>query len=315
MVRYVLVRMGQLVVTLFIASVAVFFIIENAPGNPAQFQVGINATPAQVAVEAHKLGLYGSLPHRYLIWLTQALHLNLGVSFSNGLPVTSTIVTAFGYTFRLAVFAILLGLLFGIPLGMIAALRRGHKLDSLISAGAATGLSVPVFASGTLFILVFSVHLKVLPSAGGGLPGQTFVSAVRYTLMPALTLAIPFAAVLIRYIRMELGEVMGQPYILTARSLGLSAHSVVWCGWRNALIPTITVMGIQAARLLAGAMITETVFSYPGIGYLTLQSIQDSDYPVVEGVLLLAAVVFLLVMFAVDILVGVVDPRVRVGRR
>lgn len=315
MIRYAFVRIGQLVVTLFLASVAAFLVIENAPGDPARFQVGLSATPAEVAVEAHKLGLDASLPHRYAIWLSQAAHLNFGISFATGLPVLSTISTAFGYTLRLAVLAVVLGLVLGIPLGLLAALRRGGKLDALISAWAAAGLSIPSFALGTLLILVVSVHLKLMPSAGGGQPGQSLGSALRYTLMPALTLAIPFAAVLVRYIRMELGEVMGQPYILTARSLGLKARTVVWSGWRNAMIPTITVMGIQVGRLLAGAIITETVFSYPGLGYLTIQSIQDSNYPVVEGVLLIAAAVFLLVMFAVDIGVALLDPRIRLGRR
>ncbi|MDA8292095.1 MAG: ABC transporter permease [Actinomycetota bacterium] len=310
--RFALVRTGQLLVTLFLASVAVFLVIEHAPGDPAQVQLGLSATPAEIAVERRKLGLDASVMHRYVVWLGQALHLDLGRSFATGLPVTRTIVTAFGYTLRLDVLAIVLGIALGLPLGIAAALRRGSRLDAGISAFAALGLSVPVFAMGTLLILVFAVHFKVMPAAGAGVPGQSVLSSLRYLVLPAATLAIPFAAVLARYLRVELGEAMEQPYVLTARSLGLRRRTVVVNAWRNAMIPTITVMGIQVGRLLAGAIITETVFSYPGIGYLTVQSIQSLDYPVVEGVLLLGAAVFLLVMFVVDVVIGFASPRMRI---
>lgn len=313
MTRYVFTRLGQFVVTLFIASVVVFLVIQHAPGNPATFQLGLNATPAEIANETRKLGLNTPMPHRYWIWLTQALHLNLGVSFTTGLPVTTTIGSAFGNTLRLTVLAVLLGLVFGIALGMVAGLCRGTKVDSVISAWAAVGMSIPNFAVGTILILVFSVHLKLMPAAGAGTAGQSFGEALKYTLMPAITLAIPFSAVAIRYIRMELGDAMGRPFVLTARSLGLRRRTVVYNGWRNALIPTITVLGIQVAQLLSGAVITETVFGYPGLGYLTIQSIQDLDYPVVEGVLLLASAIFLVFMLVVDLTVAVADPRVRLG--
>lgn len=313
--RFALVRSGQLLLTLLLASIAVFLVIQHAPGDPAQVQLGLTATPAQIAVERQKLGLDASILHRYLIWATQVLHLNLGKSFTTGLPVTSTVVTAFGYTLRLDVVAIVLGLVLGLPLGLVAALRRGSWADTAISAFAALGLSVPVFALGTLLVLVFAVHFRVMPAAGAGVPGQSLLSALHFLWLPAATLAIPFAAVLARYVRIELGEAMGEPYVLTARSLGLPRRTVIANAWRNAVIPTITVMGIQVGRLLAGALITETVFSYPGIGYLTVQSIQSLDYPVVEGVLLLGAAVFLLVMFVVDLVVGLANPRLRLQVR
>lgn len=315
MTRYVFGRLGQFIVTLFIASIADFLIITHAPGNPAQFQLGLNATPAEIANEARKLGLNTSLPHRYLIWLWHAVHLNFGVSFTTGLPVTTTIAQAFGNTLRLTVLAVLIGLVLGIVLGVIAGLCRGTKIDTVISAWAAIGMSIPNFAVGAILILVFSVHLKLMPAAGAGTTGQSFGEALRYTLMPAITLAIPFSAVAVRYIRMELGDVMGQPFILTSRSLGLRRGTILYNGWRNALIPTITVLGIQTAQLLAGAVVTETVFGYPGLGYLTIQSIQSLDYPVVEGVLLLASAVFLLFMLLVDLAVAVADPRIRLGGR
>ncbi len=300
---------------LVVASVVVFLVIEHAPGDPARFQLGLSATPAQLAIERHKLGLDSSVANRYLIWLRHALELNLGKSYSTGLPVTTTIATASGYTFRLDALAIVIGVVLGLPVGVLAALRRGTRIDAVISAAAAIALSVPSFALGTLLILLFSVHFRLMPPAGAGTPGQSLASTLRFTLMPAVTLALPFAAVLVRYVRLELGDAMGRAYVLTARSLGLRPRTVLYDAWRNALIPTITVMGIQVGRLLAGAIITETVFSYPGLGYLTIQSIQGLDYPVVEGVLLFAAAIFLVVMFAVDLAVGLADPRVRIGAR
>lgn len=315
MTRYAFARLGQFVITLFIASIVDFLIITHAPGNPAQFQLGLNATPTEIANETRKLGLDTPLPHRYLIWLWQAVHLNLGVSFTTGLPVTTTIGSAFGNTLRLTVLAVLLGLAFGVILGAVAGLYRGTKIDSAISTWAAIGMSIPNFAVGAILILVFSVQFKLMPAAGAGVPGQSFGEALKYTLMPAITLAIPFSAVAIRYIRMELGDVMGRPFILTSRSLGLHRGTILYNGWRNALIPTITVIGIQTAQLLSGAVVTETVFGYPGLGYLTIQSIQSLDYPVVEGVLLLASAVFLLFMLLVDLAVAVADPRIRLGGR
>lgn len=315
MTRFVSTRIAQLLLTLFLASIVAFLVIQHAPGNPAQFQVGLQATPAQIAAEAHKLGLGTPLPERYWDWLRHAVQLNLGVSFATGLSVMSTIGTAFGNTARLAIMAIILGTLLGVPLGLIAAIRRGGIVDTTISTYSATALSIPSFALGTLLILVVSVKFKLMPSAGAGNPGQSFLESLRYALMPAITLALPFAAVLARYIRMELAEALEQPYVLTARALGLRRRTVIANAWRNALVPTTTVMGIQIGRLLAGAVITETVFSYPGLGYLTVQSIQGSDYPVVEGVLLIAAALFLIVMFIVDVAVGIADPRLRVGRQ
>ncbi|MBA3368772.1 MAG: ABC transporter permease, partial [Geodermatophilaceae bacterium] len=221
--------------------------------------------------------------------------------------------SALAYTAQLAIVAATLALLLGVTLGIVAALRRGSRTDLAISTFAASSLSIPGFALGTVLILVVSVELGLLPPAGAGQPGQSFGTAVEFTLMPAFTLAIPVAAVLIRYIRVTLGETMAQDYIVTARSKGLKRSTiVVQHGLRNALIPTITVAGIQLGGLLAGAVVVETVFSYPGLGRLTIQAIRGVDYPVVQGALLLAAATFLILTFLVDIAYGLIDPRIRV---
>lgn len=316
MLRYTLSRVAQLVLMMFIGSVVIFLVIQNSPGDPALIRLGLDATPAQVAVERERLGLDKALPERYLVWLTQALQLDLGNSFSTEQPVTEVIGSALGYTTQLAVVAALLALVVGTTLGIVAALRSGSRIDVAISAFAAGCLSIPSFALGTILILIVSVELGLLPPAGAGLSGQSAGEALRYTLMPAVTLAIPVSAVLIRFVRVALGEAMSQDYIVTARSKGLRRPTIVLQhGLRNALIPTITVAGIQLGGLLAGAVVVETVFSYPGLGRLTIQAIRGVDYPVVQGSLLLAAAIFLILTFIVDIAYGLIDPRVRVGGR
>lgn len=312
MIRYSLGRLAQLVLMLFIASVVIFLVIQNAPGDPARVHLGLSATPAQVALERHKLGLDKALPQRYAIWLTHALRLDLGRSFTTNLPVTDMIRTAFFYTFRLALLSAGIAIVVGLILGVVAALRRGKRTDVAISGVAAASLTLPSFAMGTILILVVSVHLRLLPPSGAGPSGQSAAEAFKYLIMPALTLAIPAAAVLTRFVRVALTESMEQDYIVTARSKGLSQWTVIMRhGLRNAMIPTVTVAGIQVGRLMAGAVVTETVFSYPGLGYLTIQSIRNLDYPVVEGSLLLAAGVFLVLTFVVDLAYGLFDPRAR----
>lgn len=312
MIRYSLGRLAQLVLMLFIASVVIFLVIQNAPGDPARVQLGLSATPGQVALERHKLGLDEALPQRYAIWLSHALHLDLGHSFTTDLPVTDTIRTAFSYTYRLALVSAGIAIVVGVILGVVAALTRGRRTDVAISGLAAAALTLPSFAMGTILILVVSVRLQLLPPSGAGPPGQSAGEASKYLIMPALTLAIPAAAVLTRFVRVALAEALEQDYIVTARAKGLSRWTVTMRhALRNALIPTITVAGIQVGRLMAGAVVTETVFSYPGIGYLTIQSIGNRDYPVVEGSLLLAAGVFLVLTFIVDLAYGLVDPRAR----
>lgn len=315
MIRYTAARGIQLLFMLFIASIVIFLIVQNAPGDPARNLLGLSATPAQVAIERHKLGLDASLPHRYAIWLSHAVRLDLGTSFGTGLSVTKVVASAFWYTFRLAIASIVVALVLGMTLGLVATLNRGRMIDLAISAFAAAGLSVPSFATGTVLILVMSVELKVLPSAGAGIPGQSSGEALRFLVMPALTLGVPFSSVLIRYIRVALGEAMGQPYITTARAKGLTRPTVIGHGMRNVLIPLITVAGLQIGKLLAGTVITETVFAYPGLGFLTIQAIQGQDYPVVEGALLFGAAVFLALTVVVDLVYGFVDPRVRVASR
>lgn len=299
---------------LFIASVVVFAVMQSSPGDPARIRLGLEATPEQIAIERDRLGLDEPVTAQYLAWLSDALRFDLGTSFSTGLPVTQVIGDALYYTTWLAVLATLIAVIIGGALGVVSALNRGRRIDVVISAFAAGGFALPSFALGAMLILILSVQLGMLPPAGAGVPGQSLGASLEYMVMPAVTLAIPFSVVLIRFIRVALGEAMAEDYIVTARSKGLRRRTVVvQHGLRNAMIPTVTVAGIQVGQLLAGAAVTETVFSYPGLGRLTVQSVQGLDYPVVQGALLVGAAIFLFVTFLVDLGYGIIDPRVRLA--
>lgn len=314
MARYVLSRLLQAVPTLFIASILVFLVIQASPGDPARIRLGLEATPEQVAVERERLGLDEALPVRFAIWLGDALRLDLGRSFQSNRPVTEVIQTAFWYTAQLALMAGVIGIVLGLTMGILAALSRGKALDATISGISAVLLSLPSFVGGMLLILFFGVTLRVLPASGAGASGDP-VSTVQHLALPAIALGLPFAAVLARFMRSALIEVLGQDHVLTARSKGLRPTTVIGQhAVRNALVPTVTIMGIGLGSLFAGTVVTETVFSYPGLGRLIISSIFDRDYPIVQAGLLLGSVVFLSMSLIVDLMYGLLDPRIGLGR-
>lgn len=312
MLNYCLSRLGQLILMLVLASVVIFAVIQNAPGDPALIRLGTEATPEQVEMERVRLGLNRSLPERYAIWLGDAVRLDFGKSFSTGLPVSETIADAFAQTLKLASLAALIGLVFGTALGITAALNRGRWLDSAIAALTAVAFSLPSFALGTLLVVVFAVTLRWLPPSGLGNSSNTALDTLRFLIMPAVTLAMPFIVVLARYVRTSLIEALQQDYVTTAKAKGLSRRTIVLThALRNALIPTVTIAGLQIGNLLAGATVTETVFSYPGLGRLIIEAVTSLDYPLVQCALLFTATVFLLCTFLVDLAYGLIDPRIR----
>jgi peptide/nickel transport system permease protein len=314
LVRYAAGRVVQLVVMLFVASCLVFFVVQRAPGDPARMYLGTEATPAQIAAVRRSLGLDAALPVRYAFWLSRVVRLDLGKSFITGLPVSHIIMTAFGNTAQVALLATAIAVVLGLALGICAALNRGRYIDTMISAGASVAVSIPSFAIGLLLIVIVAVKLQWLPPSGGGPAGASSVT-FQYMILPAMTLAAPFCAIVSRFVRVALTEAMKEDYVLTARAFGLKKWTVVNHALRNALIPTVTVAGVSFGQLLMGAMVTETVFSYPGLGYVTIQAIRNLDYPVVEGALVFCALILLLVTLLVDLTYGLLDPRVRLGRR
>ncbi len=304
-------RLLLLIPTLFLASLLIFGIIELAPGDPAQMMLGPEATPDQVAAERVTLGLDQPIPIRYVIWLRDVLRGNLGVSLVYDRPVTALVLEAFPNTLRLAVTSFILSVLFGFPMGIASALRQNKPIDLVLTWVASLGLAIPSFWLGIILILIFSVQLKWLPPSGVGTSDQGFLTGLSFLVMPVVTIAISNLAVFSRFVRSSMIDVIAADYVRTARSKGLAESVVVTRhALRNAMLPVVTILGIQFGRLLGGAVITEAVFAYPGIGRLVVTSILNRDYPVVQATLLLVVIIFLLTNLIVDMSYGFLDPRV-----
>uniref|UniRef100_A0A7V4EGP9 ABC transporter permease n=1 Tax=Thermus tengchongensis TaxID=1214928 RepID=A0A7V4EGP9_9DEIN len=304
MLTYAIRRLLIAIPTLFGVVLLVFLMVRLAPGDPAVLLAGEFATPETLQAIRERYGLDRPLPEQFLLYLGALLRGDLGESARSRRPVLEELKTYFPNTVELAVAAILVALLTGIPLGILAALRPGSGLDLGVMTLALLGVSMPVFWFGLLAILIFSVNLGWFPVAGKG--------TLAHLVLPAVTLGVNATALLARMTRGTLLEVLSQDYIRTARAKGLRERVVVFKhALRNALIPVVTVAGLEFGSLLAGAVITETIFAWPGLGQLLVGSILARDYPVVQGAVLLVATSFILVNLLVDLLYAWIDPRVR----
>jgi len=313
MLRYIIRRIVMALPTLILASLAIFLILRLIPGDPATIVAGSDATPAQVAAVRKDLGLDKPLIAQYAIWIGHVLRGNFGNSLIGKYPVWDQIRRAYPATLELTIAALLLALLLAAPLGILAALHPRSWLDRAISAFNAFAIGIPNFLLGILLILIFSLNVVHLP-VGGRVPITEDPGAgVKTLLLPAVTLSVGIAAVLTRFIRSALLEVLSEDYIRTARAKGLPGADVIRRhALRNALIPIIAVLGIQVGRLLGGAVIVEAVFAWPGMGRLAVQAILTRDYTIVQAALLLLVTAFIVVNLVVDIAYGFLDPRVRV---
>jgi peptide/nickel transport system permease protein len=314
---YLIRRVAQTLPVLVLASIVVFVFLRLVPGNPALILAGPDATPDVVAAIHKQMGLDDPWPQQYLIWLGHVLHGDLGRSYITNLPIAQLIAEAVPATVELTLTALFLAVLVGIPTRIISAVWHRRPIDWIITALNALGLAVPNFWVGILLILVLSVRLRWLPPGGRvdftADPGAAWRSLV----LPAVTLFHPISAALSRFTRASMLEVLHEDYIRTARAKGLSGWGVIARhALRNALIPVITILGIQFGRLLGGAVIIESIFTWPGVGRLILQGVLNRDYALVQGALLLLVTVFITINLLVDLLYGVCDPRVRlaVGR-
>ena len=315
MQRYLVRRLLLLVPTLILASILIFAIIALAPGDPARMMLGTQATPEEVALERARLGLDKPLPVRYAVWISDVLTLNLGRSLSNNRPVASLVGDAFPNTLRLALLSLLVAVAIGFPLGILAAVNANRRLDAIVTAFSSLGLAVPGFWLGLLLIIFFSVQLQWLPASGIGDANRPFYLNLQYLILPVTTIAVSNLAVFSRYVRSAMIDILSADYVRTARAKGLAENAViVRHALRNALIPVITIVGIQFGRLLGGAVITESVFSYPGIGRLVINSIGNRDYPVVQATLMLVVLIFLVTNILVDVSYAYLDPRVKLER-
>jgi peptide/nickel transport system permease protein len=310
-VEYIVRRLGLMVPTAFLVTVGVFALIHLTPGDPATIILAESYTP-QAAAAIHKdLGLDEPLPQQYLIYMGRMVHGDLGRSVRNKLPVTQAISERLPATIELGIAALLWSLLVAIPLGTLAALRRGRALDVVASGLTVAGISIPNFVLGILLILFFGLLLRVLPVGGFAALTDSVPDNLSRLVMPAIALGTFGAASNMRFTRSSMIEVLNQDYIRTARAKGAGWWRVVnRHALKNALIPVVTIVGLQVGAILEGALVTETVFSWPGVGKLAVESIFSKDFPVVQGIVLMAALAYMLANLLVDLVYAWLDPRI-----
>jgi peptide/nickel transport system permease protein len=297
-------RLLSALITLLGVVTLVFFLIHLIPGDPVEYILGDSARPADRNALRQQLGLDQPLLQQYSSYLTNLLSLDLGRSLHSNQSVTAQLAERFPATLELALAAFVIAVLIAVPLGVMAARRRGTAWDASAMTMSLLGVSIPNFWLGPMLILLFSLWLGWTPVSGREQPGSL--------ILPAITLGASLSAVLARMVRSTLLEVLNEDYIRTARAKGLKESSVIWRhALMNAMLPVVTLLGLQLGALLAGAVITETVFSWPGIGSLLIESIQKRDYPLVHGCVLLVAVSYLLVNTTTDLLYQLLDPRIR----
>ncbi|WP_274424295.1 ABC transporter permease [Chelativorans sp. YIM 93263] len=314
MTTFLLKRLAIGLVTLLVASIVVFGVLEVLPGDPARIMLGMNASPEALQSLRALMGLDQPLVTRYLNWLGGMAVGDFGASITYSSPVIDLIGERLAVSLPLAMIALLLSTLIAIPVGVFAASRRGGVADTITMGTAQVGVAIPNFWFALLLVYVFAVGLQLVPA--GGFPSWNEPwAAMKALILPAVSLALPQAAILARVTRSAMVEVMGEDYIRTARAKGLPRKRVLWRhALRNALIPVLTILGLQFAFLLAGTIIIENVFYLPGLGRLIFQAISQRDLIVVEGVVMLLVASVVLINLVVDICYAVVDPRLRVRR-
>jgi peptide/nickel transport system permease protein len=310
-VEYLVRRLGLMVPTAFLVTIGVFLLIHLTPGDPATVILAESYTP-QAAAQLHRdLGLDEPLPQQYALYMGRMLHGDLGRSVRNKLPVTQAVGERLPATLELGLAALLWSLLVAVPMGTLAALRRGRALDAVASGLTVAGISVPNFVLGILLILFFGLILRVLPVGGYAALTDSAPDNLSRLVMPAIALGTFGAASNMRFTRSSMIEVLNQDYIRTARAKGAGWWRVVnRHALKNALIPVVTIVGLQVGAILEGALVTETVFSWPGVGKLAVESIFSKDFPVVQGIVLMAALSFMFANLLVDLVYAWLDPRI-----
>lgn len=333
MFRFIFKRVAMVIPTFIGITLLTFALIHLIPGDPIEIRMGERGLSPEVHQQMmQQLGLDKPLPQQYFDYLKGIAHGDFGTSFKNNVPVLDEFLSLFPATIELAFFAILFAIVIGIPIGIIAAIKRGSFFDHSVMAISLTGYSMPIFWWGLLLMLLVSVQWNLTPVSGridaeywidsvtgfmlidswlSGEPGA-FKSAVMHLILPSIVLGTIPLAVVSRMTRSSMLEVLGEDYIRTARAKGLSSMRVIIVhALRNALIPVVTVIGLIVGQLLSGAILTETIFSWPGIGKWVIEAIRARDYPVVQSAVLIIATIIIIVNLLVDLLYGVVNPRIR----
>ena len=312
MKAYLIKRFFILLVTLILVSIVIFAVLMVIPGDPAQIILGIHATPESLQALRHKLGLDQPVVIQYITYMKNLAIGDMGRSIAYDIPIRSLIFSRLQVTIPLAILSMILAVLLSIPMGTYSALHRNRVGDYGIMVFSQIGLAVPAFWAGILLILLFAVTLHWLPAGGFESWLKDPMRALNSLLLPAFSLGFVRAAVLTRMTRSSMLEVLGEDYIRTARSKGLPKRTVVYKhAFRNAIIPVVTIIGLQAGDLLAGAIIIENVFYLPGIGRLVFEAIGQRDLPVVQGVVLFIAMLIVIINFLTDVAYRYLDPRIR----
>lgn len=308
MFRYFVMRLLGLVPTMFLVTVCVFFFVHLLPGDPAQLAAGPEADEETVRMVRERLGLDRPLPEQFVLFVKKTVTGDFGISIRSQRPVIDEVADRFGPTLLLTVAAMVWAVAFGLLIGVVSAVKRGRWPDRLGMAFAVSGISMPPFALGILLMEVFSVWLGWFPTVGA--------ESWRHYVLPSITLGAGVAAVMARFTRSALIEVLSEDYVRTARAKGLPARQVLARhALRNALIPVVTMMGLQFGFLLGGSIVVEKVFNWPGMGRLLVDAVEMRDYPVMQTCVLLFSMEFLLINLAVDLLYGWLNPSIRYGNK
>ena len=314
MTQYIIRRLLYALFIVWGCATIIFFMLRLVPGDPVSVMLGGEYSPEAEAQLKKNLALDQPVYTQYVTWMGNVLQGDLGKSIATKEPVTSAIKRALPKTLSITILAFIIGVVIALPMGILAALKRGSAFDFAASVSTFAGISLPTFWFGIVFILIFAVKLNWLPSVGYVPLSEGIWPWFEHLLLPALAAGIGQAAILMRFVRAGLLDVMGSDYIRTARAKGLSEQRVIiGHALRTALIPVVTVAGLSLAGLLGGLVITETVFSISGIGRLLTGAIFSKDYPIVQGVLLLITLIFVLANLIVDVTYSVLDPRIRYG--
>ena len=314
MTAYILRRLILLIPVILVVGIVVFALVHLTPGDPAAVILGDSATPEALANLRDQLGLNDPLPIQFLHWFGNVLTLDFGESIFMGKPVTTAMLERLQPTVLLTIYALIVQVVIGVPAGVISAVRHNSIVDRIVTVISISGAAIPTFFMGILLILLFSVRLRWLPSGGYTPITEDPVAHFKAMIMPAFALGFSSSGLLARLVRSSMLDVLREDYVRTAFAKGLSQRGVVvGHALRNALIPALTVIGTSVGALLGGAVVTEVVFTIPGMGRLVVQSISRRDYPVIQGAVMVIAMTYVIVNLIVDLLYVYIDPRVRLG--
>ena len=313
MLRFALSRLGGTLAVLLLVAVMVFALTRLASGDPIAILLGDQASAADIAQARVQYGLDKPVLTQFGYWIKEVAQGNLGTSIFLQRPVTQALLERAEPTFFLALFAVGIAALIGVPCGLVAAVWRGRVVDQILSTVAMLGASVPSFWMGLILIQIFAVWLGWFPASGYGNPGVPLIERLHHLVLPAVVLGVLNSALIIRFTRASVLDILNEDYVRTARSKGLSENVVILKHvLRNALVPIVTVLGLTLALMIGGAVVTETVFNLPGVGNLVVRAVLRRDYPVIQGALLVIAAIYVLINLFIDLIYMLVDPRIRV---